>query len=225
MASRCVCPMVRWVGLRKSSHNGEGNKLKRICVFCGSSSGNNSKYAKSARNLGATLAEQGITLVYGGSNIGLMGEIANSMIDRNGNVIGIIPQVLVDKEVAFTHLQDLRVVNSMHERKALMAELADGFISMPGGFGTLEETIEMLTWTQLGIHEKPIGLFNVEGYFDRLCGFIDHMVSEGFLVQGFRDMLLMDRQPDGLLDKMIKFRPPQVDKWWEDKIGKQRLDG
>jgi uncharacterized protein (TIGR00730 family) len=175
--------------------------------------------------LGATLTEQGITLVYGGSNIGLMGEIANSMIGRNGNVIGIIPQVLVDKEVAFTHLQDLRIVNSMHERKAMMAELADGFISMPGGFGTLEETIEMLTWTQLGIHEKPLGLLNVEGYFDRLGGFIDHMVSEGFLVQGFRDMVLMDRHPDDLLDKMIKFRPPQVDKWWEDKIGRPRLDG
>ena len=217
--------MDRWEGLKKSLYDGKGDYLKRICVFCGSSSGNNSKYAKSARNLGATLAEQDVTLVYGGSNIGLMGEIANSMIDRNGNVIGIIPQVLVDKEVAFTHLQDLRVVNSMHERKALMAELADGFISMPGGFGTLEETIEMLTWTQLGIHEKPIGLFNIEGYFDRLCGFIDHMVLEGFLVQGFRDMLLMDHQPDGLLDKMIKFRPPQIDKWWKDKLGKPRLDG
>jgi uncharacterized protein (TIGR00730 family) len=217
--------MDRWEGLKKSLYDGKGDYLKRICVFCGSSSGNNSKYAKSARNLGATLAEQDVTLVYGGSNIGLMGEIANSMIDRNGNVIGIIPQVLVDKEVAFTHLQDLRIVNSMHERKALMAELADGFISMPGGFGTLEETIEMLTWTQLGIHEKPIGLFNIEGYFDRLCGFIDHMVLEGFLVQGFRDMLLMDHQPDGLLDKMIKFRPPQIDKWWKDKLGKPRLDG
>ena len=225
MASRYVCPMVRWEGLKKSSHNGKGNRLKRICVFCGSSPGNNSKYAKSARSLGATLTEQGITLVYGGSNIGLMGEIANSMIGRNGDVIGIIPQVLVDKEVAFTHLHDLRIVNSMHERKALMAEMADGFISMPGGFGTLEETIEMLTWTQLGIHEKPIGLLNVEGYFDPLCGFIDHMVSEGFLVQGFRDMVLMDRHPDDLLDKMIKFRPPQVDKWWKDKIGKPRLDG
>ena len=225
MASRYVCPMDRWEGLKKSLYDGKGDYLKRICVFCGSSSGNNSKYAKSARNLGATLAEQDVTLVYGGSNIGLMGEIANSMIDRNGNVIGIIPQVLVDKEVAFTHLQDLRIVNSMHERKALMAELADGFISMPGGFGTLEETIEMLTWTQLGIHEKPIGLFNIEGYFDRLCGFIDHMVLEGLLVQGFRDMLLMDHQPDGLLDKMIKFRPPQIDKWWKDKLGKPRLDG
>jgi predicted Rossmann-fold nucleotide-binding protein len=140
--------------------------------------------------LGETLTECDITLIYGGSNIGLMGEIANSMIRRNGKVIGIIPQVLVEKEVAFTHLQDLRIVNSMHERKALMAELADGFISMPGG---------------------------VEGYFDRLCEFIDHMVSEGFLVQGFRDMVLMDANPDGLLDKMIKFSPPQIDKWWVDK--------
>jgi len=191
--------------------------LKRICVFCGSSPGNNSKYTKSARKLGETLTEREITLIYGGSNIGLMGEIANSMIRRNGKVIGIIPQVLVEKEVAFTHLQDLRIVNSMHERKALMAKLADGFISMPGGFGTLEETIEMLTWTQLGIHKKPIGLLNVEGYFDRLCEFIDHMVSENFLVQGFRDMVLMDANPDGLLEKMLKFSPPQIDKWWVDK--------
>ena len=191
--------------------------MKRICVFCGSSAGNNAKYIKSARKLGETLTQNDITLIYGGSNVGLMGEIANAMIGRNGNVIGIIPQVLVEKEVAFTHLQDLRIVDSMHERKALMAELADGFISMPGGFGTLEETIEMLTWTQLGIHEKPLGLLNVEGYFDRLCEFIDHMVSEGFLVQGFRDMVLMDDNPDGLLDKMIKFNPPQIDKWWVDK--------
>ena len=192
-------------------------KLKRICVFCGSSAGTNSKYIKSARTLGETLTECDITLVYGGSNIGLMGEIAHSMIRRNGNVIGIIPQVLVAKEVAFTNLQDLRIVNSMHERKALMAELADGFISMPGGFGTLEETIEMLTWTQLGIHAKPLGLLNVAGYFDHLLEFIDHMVSEGFLVQGFRDMVLMDDNPAGLLDKMIKFSPPQIDKWWVDK--------
>ena len=192
-------------------------RLKRICVFCGSSAGNNSKYVNSARKLGETLTECDITLVYGGSNVGLMGEIANAMIRRKGNVIGIIPQVLVEKEVACTHLQDLRIVNSMHERKALMAELADGFISMPGGFGTLEETIEMLTWTQLGIHEKPLGLLNVEGYFDRLCEFIDHMVAEGFLVQGFRDMVLIDDDPEGLLDKLIKFSPPQIDKWWVDK--------
>lgn len=198
-------------GTRKES------KLKRICVFCGSSAGNNSKYVNSARKLGETLTECDITLIYGGSNVGLMGEIANSMIRRNGNVIGIIPQVLVEKEVAFTNLQDLRIVNSMHERKALMAKLADGFISMPGGFGTLEETIEMLTWTQLGIHEKPLGLLNVEGYFDRLCEFIDHMVSEGFLVQGFRDMVLMDDNHEGLLNKMVKFSPPQIDKWWVDK--------
>ena len=173
--------------------------------------------------MGETLTDGGITLIYGGSNVGLMGEIANTMIRRNGNVIGIIPQVLVEKEVAFTHLQDLRVVNSMHERKALMAEMADGFISLPGGFGTLEETIEMLTWTQLGIHEKPLGLLNVEGYFDRLCQFIDHMVSEGFLVQGFRDMVLIDDQPEGLLNKMINFSPPQIDKWWEEKKEREKL--
>ena len=167
--------------------------------------------------MGEILADGGITLIYGGSNVGLMGEIANAMIRRDGNVIGIIPQVLVEKEVAFTHLQDLRVVNSMHERKAMMAEMADGFISMPGGFGTLEETIEMLTWTQLGIHEKPLGLLNIEGYFDRLCEFIDHMVAEGFLVQGFRDMILIDHDPESLIDKMIHFSPPQIDKWWVDK--------
>jgi uncharacterized protein (TIGR00730 family) len=196
---------------------GKEIKLKRICVFCGSSPGNNSKYKKYANKLGKTLTEYGITLIYGGSNIGLMGEIANSMISKNGNVIGIIPRVLVEKEVAFTKLQDLRIVNSMHERKALMAEMADGFISMPGGFGTLEETIEMLTWTQLGIHEKPLGLMNVEGYFDRLFDFFDHMVSEGFLVKGFRDMVLMDANPAGLLEKMMNFTPPQIDNWWVDK--------
>lgn len=196
---------------------GRKAKLKRICVFCGSSPGKNSLYSIAARQLGEILTDSDITLIYGGSNVGLMGEIANAMIRKNGDVIGVIPRVLVEKEVAFTHLQDLRIVNSMHERKAMMAELADGFISMPGGFGTLEETIEMLTWTQLGIHEKPLGLLNVEGYFDRLGEFIDHMVSEGFLVQGFRDMVLMDDKPEGLLDKMIKFRPPQIDKWWLDR--------
>jgi len=167
--------------------------------------------------LGETLTECGITLIYGGSNVGLMGEIANAMIGKNGNVVGIIPKVLVEKEVAFTNLKDLRIVDSMHERKALMAKLAGGFIAMPGGFGTLEETIEMLTWTQLGIHEKPLGLLNVEGYFGHLLEFIDHMVSEGFLVQGFRDMVLEDDNPAGLLDKMVKFSAPQIDKWWVEK--------
>ena len=192
-------------------------KLKRICVFCGSSPGKNSKYRKFANKLGETFIKYGITLIYGGSNIGLMGEIANTIIHQKGNVIGIIPRVLVEKEVAFTELQDLRVVDSMHERKALMAEMADGFISMPGGFGTLEETIEMLTWTQLGIHEKPIGLLNVEGYFDHLLDFIDHMVLEGFLAKDFKDMVLLDADPAKLLDKMMNFAPPQIDKWWIEK--------
>ncbi|NNL77650.1 MAG: TIGR00730 family Rossman fold protein [Desulfobacterales bacterium] len=191
--------------------------MKRICVFCGSSSGNSSKYKKSARKLGETFAKCGITLIYGGSNIGLMGEIANAMIRQKGNVIGIIPRVLVEKEVAYTKLQDLRIVDSMHERKALMAEMADGFISMPGGFGTLEETIEMLTWTQLGIHEKPIGLLNVAGYFDGLLDFIGHMVAEGFLVKDFRDMVLLDSNPAKLLEKMMDFASPQIDKWWVEK--------
>jgi uncharacterized protein (TIGR00730 family) len=196
---------------------GAESKLKRICVFCGSSAGSNPKYKESAVKLGDTLTECGVTLIYGGSNIGLMGEIANAMIRKSGNVIGVIPRVLVEKEVAFTKLQDLRIVDSMHERKALMAKMADGFISMPGGFGTLEETIEMLTWTQLGIHEKPIGLMNIDGYFDRLFDFIDHMVSEGFLAEDFRDMVLMDENPVDLLEKMTKFAPPQVDRWWVDK--------
>ena len=191
--------------------------MKRICVFCGSSPGNNSRYKKFAGKLGETFTKYGITLIYVGSNIGLMGEIANSVIRKKGNVIGIIPRVLVEKEVAFTELQDLRIVDSMHERKALMAEMADGFISMPGGFGTLEETIEMLTWTQLGIQEKPIGLLNVDGYFDHLLDFIDHMVLEGFLVKDFKDMVLMDADPAKLLDRMMNFTPPQIDKWWIEK--------
>ena len=172
---------------------------------------------KAARKLGEILADRDITLVYGGSNVGLMGEIATCMLRSHCRVIGVIPKILVEKEVAFTHLQDLRIVDSMHERKALMSDLADGFISLPGGFGTLEETIEMLTWTQLGIHKKPLGLLNVEDYFGHLLGFIDHMVAEGFLVQEFRDMVLSDDHPTGLLDKMIEFSPPGIDKWWLDK--------
>ena len=193
-------------------------ELKRICVFCGSSPGHNSTYQECAKQLGLVLAEKKMTLVYGGSNIGLMGQIAKSVVRNGGRVIGVIPRLLVEKEVAFKELSDLRIVDSMHERKATMEKLSDGFIAMPGGFGTLEETIEMLTWAQLKIHRKPIGLLNVEDYFERLYGFFSHMVAEGFLAEDHRNMVIIEENPARLLEKMENFTPLSVSKWLGSNI-------
>jgi len=193
-------------------------ELKRICVFCGSSPGHNSTYQEYAKQLGLVLAEKKMTLVYGGSNIGLMGQIAKSVVRNGGRVIGVIPRLLVEKEVAFEELSDLRIVDSMHERKATMEKLSDGFIAMPGGFGTLEETIEMLTWAQLKIHRKPIGLLNVEDYFERLYGFFSHMVDEGFLAEDHRNMVIIEENPATLLEKMENFTPLSVSKWLGSNI-------
>ena len=193
-------------------------ELKRICVFCGSSPGHNSTYQKYAKQLGIILAEKKMTLVYGGSNIGLMGQIAKSVVRNGGRVIGVIPRLLVEKEVAFEELSDLRIVDSMHERKATMEKLSDGFIAMPGGFGTLEETIEMLTWAQLKIHRKPIGLLNVEDYFERLYGFFSHMVAEGFLAEDHRNMVIIEENPVMLLEKLKNFTPLSVSKWLGSNI-------
>lgn len=193
-------------------------ELERICVFCGSSPGHNSTYQEYAKQLGLVLAEKKMTLVYGGSNIGLMGQIAKSVVRNGGRVIGVIPRLLVEKEVAFEELSDLRIVDSMHERKATMEKLSDGFIAMPGGFGTLEETIEMLTWAQLKIHRKPIGLLNVEDYFERLYGFFSHMVAEGFLAEDHRNMVIIEENPATLLEKMENFTPLSVSKWLGSNI-------
>ena len=184
-----------------------------ICIFCGSSAGRNSSYTGAAVKLGQLLAEKNLNLVYGGGNIGLMGEIAQSVINHGGKAIGVIPQFLVEKELVYHKLTEVRVVDSMHERKAIMAELADAFIAMPGGFGTLEETVEVLTWAQLGLHRKPIGLLNIDGYYNYLNNFFDHMVTEGFLMREYKDMLLIKEDPAAMLDSLATFELPNVDKW------------
>jgi uncharacterized protein (TIGR00730 family) len=187
--------------------------MKRLCVFCGSSPGARPGYREAARQLGRKLAAKGIGLVYGGANVGLMGELAHSVLDAGGEVIGVIPQSLVDKEVAFTKLLDLRVTDSMHQRKELMAELADGFIAMPGGLGTLDELFEILSWAQLGIHQKPSGLLNVEGYFDPLLAFLDAAVTERFVKPAHRSMLIVEHNPDRMLERLEEFVPPVTGKW------------
>ena len=187
--------------------------MNRVCVFCGSSPGSNPQYGELATRLGSILAQRGLTLVYGGGNVGLMGVLANAVLAHDGQVIGVIPQALADLEVAHTGLADLRVVGSMHERKALMADLADGFIALPGGLGTLEEFCEVLTWAQLGMHQKPCGLLNPEHYFDQLITFLDHAVTERFVRPEHRALVLVEEDPAALLDRFARFRAPSVEKW------------
>jgi uncharacterized protein (TIGR00730 family) len=187
--------------------------MQRICVFCGSNPGANPQYTAAAQRIGAILAHRQLTLVYGGGNVGLMGVVANAVLDAGGEVIGVIPQALADLEVAHTGLPDLRIVGSMHERKALMADLSDGFIALPGGIGTLEEFCEVLTWAQLGMHVKPCGLINVEGYFDHLITFLDHAVRERFFRAEHRAMVLLEEDPDTLLNRFDAYRPPHLEKW------------
>ena len=187
--------------------------MRSICVFCGSSAGKNSTYKGAAVDLGRLLAQKNLRLVYGGGNIGLMGEIAQSVIHSGGNAIGVIPQFLVEKELVYDKLTEIRIVDTMHERKAIMAELADAFIAMPGGFGTLEETVEVLTWAQLGLHEKPIGLLNIDGYYSHLNQFFDHMIAEGFLNGAYKDMLLVEDNPNALLNSLSTYKMPDIDKW------------
>jgi len=187
--------------------------MKKICVFCGSRFGNNSRYRAAASDLGKLLAEKDLTLVYGGGNVGLMGEIANTVLAQGGRATGVIPRFLVEKEVVHEKLSEVRIVESMHERKALMAELADGFIAMPGGFGTLEETVEVLTWAQLGLHKKPIGLLNVDRYFNALYEFFEHMVTENFLHSEHKEMILVKDNPAEMLDSLAGYRLPDINKW------------
>ncbi len=186
--------------------------MRRICVYCGSSPGRRPEYAETARSLARALATRKIGLVYGGASIGIMGELANGVLAAGGEVIGVMPQALVDKEVSHKGLTELRVVNSMHERKAMMAELSDGFIALPGGLGTFEELFEVLTWSQLGFHSKPIALLNSARYFDHLLLFMDQAVDEGFVKKPHRDMLLVSEEADRLLDLMADYQPPRVNK-------------
>ena len=187
--------------------------IKRVAVFCGSNPGARPEYVAAAKALARTLAGRGIGVVYGGSNVGLMAALADEMLDELGDVIGVIPKALVEREVANTALSDLRIVGSMHERKAMIAELADGFIALPGGIGTLEEFFEMWTWAQLGMHRKPCGLLNVEGYFDALLTFLDRTVEEKFVRAVHRQMVVVEDDPAALLDRFEAYEPPQVVKW------------
>jgi uncharacterized protein (TIGR00730 family) len=186
--------------------------MKRICVFCGSSPGARPEYVEAARRLGRTLASRRIGLVYGGAKVGTMGRLASAALEAGGEVIGVIPERLVAKEVAFTELADLQVVGSMHERKARMVELSDGFIALPGGLGTFEEFFEALTWAQLGLHRKPCGFLNVCGYYDKLIAFLDHAVAQQFVKSEYRAMVLIDEDPEGLLEKFAAYQPPEIDK-------------
>jgi uncharacterized protein (TIGR00730 family) len=187
--------------------------LKRICVFCGSSSGTREIYVQAAEEVGRLLAERGIELVYGGGKVGLMGAVADACLGGGGRVTGVIPQLLKDKEVAHNGLSDLLVVQTMHERKALMADLADAFLALPGGYGTWDELCEVLTWSQIGIQRKASAILNVNGYYDPLLAMADRAVSEGFLRDVHRELLLTDTEPVRLLDRMERYTVPLVDKW------------
>ena len=187
--------------------------MKRLCVFCGSSTGDAPAYTAAARALGTALARQGIGLVYGGAAVGLMGAVADAALAQGGEVIGVIPEALVRKEVAHGGLVDLRIVGSMHERKALMAELSDGFIALPGGLGTLEELFEVWTWAQLGYHAKPCALLNVAGFYDPLIAFLDSVVGHRFLKPAHRDMLVVASDSEELLAQLAAYQPPDVGKW------------
>jgi uncharacterized protein (TIGR00730 family) len=187
--------------------------LRSICVFSGSNVGSRPEYAVAASAVGRLLAEQGIRVVYGAGNIGLMGVLADAAVAACGEVIGVIPQMLVDKELAHGRLAELRIVGSMHERKALMAELSDAFLALPGGLGTYEELFEVLTWAQLGIHHKPCGCLNVAGYFDPLDALLDHAVSEGFVRPQHRRLLVSSSDPVELLALLAQHQPLQEEKW------------
>lgn len=189
------------------------NTLKNICVFCGSSDGNDTKITAAAIELAQLFVQRDISLVYGAAKIGIMGTLAEHMLKSKGNVIGIIPQFLKKKEVVHLGLSELVTTENMHDRKLLMQQRSDGFIAMPGGFGTLEELFEIITWLQLGLHAKPIGLLNTNGFYDALLELIENMVRRGFLSMENYELLLVDSSPEGLLKKMENFKAPQLPKW------------
>jgi len=189
--------------------------VRRVCVYAGSNPGHDPVYAQAARGLATVLAERGIGVVYGGGKVGLMGVIADTALAAGGEVIGVMPQALIDREIGHRGLTELKVVGSMHERKALMAELADAFVAVPGGIGTLEELIEVYTWSQLGIHDKACGVLNVDGYYDGLVTWLDDAVAAGFLRPQHRAVLSVAEDPAELLDRLAAFEPPRVGKWLE----------
>jgi uncharacterized protein (TIGR00730 family) len=188
--------------------------MRRICVFCGSSTGIRPAYREAAARLGSLMALRGLGLVFGGGHIGLMGVLADAVLAAGGEVVGVIPQALVDRELAHGRLTELHVVDTMHQRKALMADLSDGFVALPGGYGTLDETFEILTWAQLGIHRKPVAMLNVGGFFDPLLGWIDRAVDDGFLRGQHRELLNVAATPEEVIEALLGHEPaPQMPKW------------
>jgi uncharacterized protein (TIGR00730 family) len=191
--------------------------MKRICVFCGSSAGANPVYLQAAREVGRTLAGRGLGLVYGGGSVGLMGAVADAALEAGGEVVGVIPRALQLRELAHARLTTLLVVGSMHERKAKMAELSDGFLALPGGMGTLEEFAEILTWAQLGLHSRPCGLLDVAGYYRPLVAFFDRAAAEGFVRPDHRRLVMVGEKPGDLLDRFATWTPPAVERWIDDR--------
>lgn len=189
-------------------------KLTHVCVYCGSSSRVNQRYLQAARELGTVIAQHKLTLVYGGANVGCMGAVADAVLEAGGDVIGVIPKGLVDKEVAHQGLTELHIVDDMHQRKALMAELSDAFIAAPGGLGTLEELFEMATWAQLGFHTKPMGLYNVNHFFDDLVGFLNHSKQEGFLADAHLSLFACEQSPEKLIEHLETQSNISQEKWW-----------
>ena len=187
--------------------------MRNICVFCGSQSGTDLRYRQAAIELGGLLAQRGHGLVYGGGHVGLMGIIADTVLEAGGSVTGVIPRPMTERELAHETVTKLYVVSSMHERKALMASLSDAFIALPGGYGTLEELFEVIAWAQLGIHRKPIGLLNVAGYFDALLSLVDHMIGEGFIKTKHRGLFVTAEQPQALLDALQRHQMPATRRW------------
>lgn len=192
--------------------------MRRVCVFCGSKSGDRPVYAEATWRLGTAIVQRGLGLVYGAGHVGLMGVLADALLQAGGEVIGVIPQALVDKELAHSGLTEMRIVASMHERKAVMADLSDAFVALPGAFGTADEFFEILTWAQLGLHAKPIGLLNVDGFFDPLLAWLDLTLREGFLRKRHRELLMVGHDPEELLARLLAARPGSVEpRWIEDK--------
>lgn len=193
--------------------------MRRICVYAGSSPGSDPAFAEAATELGAEIARRGLGLVYGGSNVGLMGAVADGATAAGGTVIGVLPSVLRDKEIAHQGISDLRIVDNMHERKLAMMELSDGFVTLPGGSGTLEELFEVFTWQQIGLHHKPVGLLDVNGFWQPLVALIDHIVDSRLLRREHADLLLVDGDATSLLDRFETFSPPVIDKWMDRSTG------
>jgi uncharacterized protein (TIGR00730 family) len=187
--------------------------MRSVCVFCGSNAGARSLYMEAARDTGRLIAERGLRLIYGGASVGLMGPLADAALQAGGEVVGVMPRALIEKEIAHAGLAELHDVASMHERKALMSDLSDAFLGLPGGAGTLEEVFEIWTWAQLGHHRKPVGLLNAGSYYDLLIAFLDHTRREKFVRPEHRDMLIVESRPERILDRFESYEPPVVEKW------------